>query len=77
MSSNYVWYVGGMRRKEAEELLKGRRDGTFLIRDISSHLLVSNLKIYSILLWIIFISKLWSKTMYSKVNPHTRLISLY
>uniref|UniRef100_A0A8C9YYK3 Phosphoinositide-3-kinase regulatory subunit 2 n=1 Tax=Sander lucioperca TaxID=283035 RepID=A0A8C9YYK3_SANLU len=27
------WYVGGMRRKEAEELLKGRRDGTFLIRD--------------------------------------------
>ncbi|XP_017269013.1 phosphatidylinositol 3-kinase regulatory subunit gamma isoform X2 [Kryptolebias marmoratus] len=28
-----TWYVGGMRRKEAEELLKGRRDGTFLIRD--------------------------------------------
>ncbi|KAM6921880.1 phosphatidylinositol 3-kinase regulatory subunit gamma-like isoform 1-T2 [Xenentodon cancila] len=27
------WYVGGMRRKEAEELLKGRRDGTFLIRE--------------------------------------------
>ncbi|XP_054912845.1 phosphatidylinositol 3-kinase regulatory subunit gamma-like isoform X1 [Poeciliopsis prolifica] len=27
------WYVGGMRRREAEELLKGRRDGTFLIRD--------------------------------------------
>ncbi|XP_069377888.1 phosphatidylinositol 3-kinase regulatory subunit gamma-like isoform X2 [Paralichthys olivaceus] len=27
------WYVGGMRRKEAEELLKGSRDGTFLIRD--------------------------------------------
>ncbi|XP_036969548.1 phosphatidylinositol 3-kinase regulatory subunit gamma-like isoform X2 [Acanthopagrus latus] len=27
------WYVGGMRRKEAEELLKGKRDGTFLIRD--------------------------------------------
>ncbi|XP_034737108.1 phosphatidylinositol 3-kinase regulatory subunit gamma-like isoform X2 [Etheostoma cragini] len=27
------WYVGGMRRKEAEDLLKGRRDGTFLIRD--------------------------------------------
>ncbi|KAM9848875.1 phosphatidylinositol 3-kinase regulatory subunit gamma-like [Aulostomus maculatus] len=27
------WYVGAMRRKEAEELLKGRRDGTFLIRD--------------------------------------------
>ncbi|XP_076582110.1 phosphatidylinositol 3-kinase regulatory subunit gamma-like isoform X1 [Chaetodon auriga] len=27
------WYVGSMRRKEAEELLKGRRDGTFLIRD--------------------------------------------
>uniref|UniRef100_UPI0037E773CD phosphatidylinositol 3-kinase regulatory subunit beta-like n=1 Tax=Semicossyphus pulcher TaxID=241346 RepID=UPI0037E773CD len=27
------WYVGGMRRKEAEELLKGRRDGTFVIRD--------------------------------------------
>ncbi|GAA6235354.1 phosphatidylinositol 3-kinase regulatory subunit gamma-like isoform X2 [Lates japonicus] len=27
------WYVGGMRRKEAEELLRGRRDGTFLIRD--------------------------------------------
>uniref|UniRef100_A0A3B3D085 SH2 domain-containing protein n=1 Tax=Oryzias melastigma TaxID=30732 RepID=A0A3B3D085_ORYME len=27
------WYVGGMRRKEAEELLRGRRDGTFLIRE--------------------------------------------
>ncbi|XP_059197385.1 phosphatidylinositol 3-kinase regulatory subunit gamma-like [Centropristis striata] len=27
------WYVGGMRRKEAEEVLRGRRDGTFLIRD--------------------------------------------
>ncbi|XP_042338700.1 phosphatidylinositol 3-kinase regulatory subunit gamma-like [Plectropomus leopardus] len=27
------WYAGGMRRKEAEELLRGRRDGTFLIRD--------------------------------------------
>uniref|UniRef100_A0A8C2YW53 Phosphoinositide-3-kinase regulatory subunit 2 n=1 Tax=Cyclopterus lumpus TaxID=8103 RepID=A0A8C2YW53_CYCLU len=27
------WYVGGMRRKEAEELMRGRRDGTFLIRD--------------------------------------------
>ncbi|KAM7012321.1 phosphatidylinositol 3-kinase regulatory subunit gamma-like [Tautogolabrus adspersus] len=27
------WYVGGMRRKEAQELLRGRRDGTFLIRD--------------------------------------------
>uniref|UniRef100_A0A3Q0RSE8 Phosphoinositide-3-kinase regulatory subunit 2 n=1 Tax=Amphilophus citrinellus TaxID=61819 RepID=A0A3Q0RSE8_AMPCI len=27
------WYVGGMRRKEAEELLSGKRDGTFLIRD--------------------------------------------
>ncbi|XP_053730632.1 phosphatidylinositol 3-kinase regulatory subunit gamma-like isoform X2 [Synchiropus splendidus] len=27
------WYVGTMRRKEAEELLRGRRDGTFLIRD--------------------------------------------
>uniref|UniRef100_A0A673CHL9 SH2 domain-containing protein n=1 Tax=Sphaeramia orbicularis TaxID=375764 RepID=A0A673CHL9_9TELE len=27
------WYVGDMRRKEAEELLKGRRDGTFLIRE--------------------------------------------
>lgn len=27
------WYVGAMRRKDAEELLKGRRDGTFLIRD--------------------------------------------
>lgn len=27
------WFVGGMRRKEAEELLRGRRDGTFLIRD--------------------------------------------
>uniref|UniRef100_UPI003AAD82EE phosphatidylinositol 3-kinase regulatory subunit gamma-like n=1 Tax=Centroberyx gerrardi TaxID=166262 RepID=UPI003AAD82EE len=27
------WYVGGMRRREAEELLRGRRDGTFLIRD--------------------------------------------
>ncbi|KAM7388030.1 hypothetical protein PAMP_024231 [Pampus punctatissimus] len=30
------WYVGGMRRKEAEELLKGRQDGTFLIRDSQS-----------------------------------------
>lgn len=27
------WYVGDMRRKEAEELLRGKRDGTFLIRD--------------------------------------------
>ncbi|XP_041791174.1 phosphatidylinositol 3-kinase regulatory subunit gamma-like [Chelmon rostratus] len=27
------WYVGSMRRREAEELLKGRKDGTFLIRD--------------------------------------------
>ncbi|KAM3876271.1 phosphatidylinositol 3-kinase regulatory subunit gamma-like [Diretmus argenteus] len=27
------WYVGGMKRREAEELLRGRRDGTFLIRD--------------------------------------------
>uniref|UniRef100_A0A3Q3RSJ4 Phosphatidylinositol 3-kinase regulatory subunit beta-like n=1 Tax=Mastacembelus armatus TaxID=205130 RepID=A0A3Q3RSJ4_9TELE len=27
------WYVGGMRRKEAEELLRGRRNGTFLIRE--------------------------------------------
>ncbi|XP_028259364.1 phosphatidylinositol 3-kinase regulatory subunit alpha-like [Parambassis ranga] len=27
------WFVGGMRRKEAEELLRGRKDGTFLIRD--------------------------------------------
>lgn len=27
------WYGGSMKRKEAEELLKGRRDGTFLIRD--------------------------------------------
>nr|XP_020467703.1 phosphatidylinositol 3-kinase regulatory subunit gamma-like isoform X2 [Monopterus albus] len=27
------WYAGGMRRKEAEKLLKGRRNGTFLIRD--------------------------------------------
>uniref|UniRef100_A0A3Q2WSG6 Phosphoinositide-3-kinase regulatory subunit 2 n=1 Tax=Haplochromis burtoni TaxID=8153 RepID=A0A3Q2WSG6_HAPBU len=27
------WYVGAMRRKEAEELLRGKRDGTFLIRD--------------------------------------------
>ncbi|XP_056270990.1 phosphatidylinositol 3-kinase regulatory subunit beta-like [Pseudoliparis swirei] len=27
------WYVGAMRRKEAEELMRGRRDGTFLIRD--------------------------------------------
>ncbi|XP_058495258.1 phosphatidylinositol 3-kinase regulatory subunit alpha-like isoform X3 [Solea solea] len=31
-----TWYAGGMRRKEAEELLKGRRDGTFLIRDSQS-----------------------------------------
>ncbi|XP_072294361.1 phosphatidylinositol 3-kinase regulatory subunit gamma-like [Eucyclogobius newberryi] len=30
------WYVGGMRRKEAEELLRGKRDGTFLIRDSQS-----------------------------------------
>ncbi|KAM7409647.1 hypothetical protein PAMA_001236 [Pampus argenteus] len=30
------WYVGGMRRKEAEDLLKGRQDGTFLIRDSQS-----------------------------------------
>lgn len=27
------WYVGAMRRKEAEELLRGKKDGTFLIRD--------------------------------------------
>ncbi|XP_075878804.1 phosphatidylinositol 3-kinase regulatory subunit gamma-like isoform X2 [Nelusetta ayraudi] len=27
------WYVGAMRRKDAEELLRGRKDGTFLIRD--------------------------------------------
>ncbi|KAM9385788.1 phosphatidylinositol 3-kinase regulatory subunit beta-like [Pholidichthys leucotaenia] len=27
------WYAGGMRRKEAEQLLRGKRDGTFLIRD--------------------------------------------
>ncbi|KAI3368215.1 hypothetical protein L3Q82_007936 [Scortum barcoo] len=27
------WYVGCMRRKEAEELLRGKRDGTFLIRE--------------------------------------------
>lgn len=27
------WYVGNMRRKEAEALLRGKRDGTFLIRD--------------------------------------------
>uniref|UniRef100_A0A8C6TMU7 SH2 domain-containing protein n=1 Tax=Neogobius melanostomus TaxID=47308 RepID=A0A8C6TMU7_9GOBI len=31
------WYVGAMRRKEAEELLRGKRDGTFLIRDSQSH----------------------------------------
>ncbi|XP_055077547.1 phosphatidylinositol 3-kinase regulatory subunit gamma-like [Periophthalmus magnuspinnatus] len=30
------WYVGAMRRKEAEELLRGKRDGTFLIRDSQS-----------------------------------------
>ncbi|XP_029005318.1 phosphatidylinositol 3-kinase regulatory subunit gamma-like [Betta splendens] len=28
-----TWYVGCMKRREAEELLRGRRDGTFLIRD--------------------------------------------
>ncbi|XP_056132812.1 phosphatidylinositol 3-kinase regulatory subunit gamma-like [Lampris incognitus] len=27
------WYVGSMSRTQAEELLRGRRDGTFLIRD--------------------------------------------
>ncbi|KAM8874644.1 phosphatidylinositol 3-kinase regulatory subunit gamma-like isoform 3-T4 [Spinachia spinachia] len=31
------WYVGGMRRREAEELLRGRKDGTFLIRDSQTH----------------------------------------
>lgn len=31
------WYVGTMRRKEAEELLQGKCDGTFLIRDSQSH----------------------------------------
>lgn len=31
------WYVGTMRRKEAEELLRGKCDGTFLIRDSQSH----------------------------------------
>ncbi|XP_061540034.1 phosphatidylinositol 3-kinase regulatory subunit gamma-like isoform X2 [Phycodurus eques] len=31
-----TWYVGGMTRREAEELLKGKRDGTFLIRDSQS-----------------------------------------
>lgn len=31
------WYVGAMRRKEAEELLRGKCDGTFLIRDSQSH----------------------------------------
>nr|XP_061831910.1 phosphatidylinositol 3-kinase regulatory subunit gamma-like isoform X1 [Nerophis lumbriciformis] len=31
-----TWYVGSMTRKEAEELLRGRRDGTFLIRDSQS-----------------------------------------
>nr|XP_043900591.1 phosphatidylinositol 3-kinase regulatory subunit gamma-like isoform X2 [Solea senegalensis] len=31
-----TWYAGGMRRKEAEELLRGRRDGSFLIRDSQS-----------------------------------------
>lgn len=31
------WYAGSMRRKEAEELLKERRDGTFLIRDSQTH----------------------------------------
>ncbi|KAM4628687.1 phosphatidylinositol 3-kinase regulatory subunit beta-like [Polymixia lowei] len=28
-----TWYVAGMTRGEAEDLLKGKRDGTFLIRD--------------------------------------------
>ncbi|XP_077573123.1 phosphatidylinositol 3-kinase regulatory subunit gamma-like [Stigmatopora nigra] len=31
-----TWYVGGMTRREAEDLLKGKRDGTFLIRDSQS-----------------------------------------
>ncbi|XP_077390825.1 phosphatidylinositol 3-kinase regulatory subunit gamma-like [Festucalex cinctus] len=31
-----TWYVGGMTRKQAEELLEGKRDGTFLIRDSQS-----------------------------------------
>ncbi|XP_008330428.1 phosphatidylinositol 3-kinase regulatory subunit gamma-like [Cynoglossus semilaevis] len=31
-----TWYVGDMGRKEAEELLRGKRDGTFLIRDSQS-----------------------------------------
>lgn len=31
------WYMGAMKRKEAEELLHGKHDGTFLIRDSQSH----------------------------------------
>ncbi|PIO41040.1 hypothetical protein AB205_0046670 [Aquarana catesbeiana] len=30
--SLYSWYAGGMERKEAEVLLAGRSDGTFLVR---------------------------------------------
>uniref|UniRef100_A0A3Q2Y1Z7 Phosphoinositide-3-kinase regulatory subunit 2 n=1 Tax=Hippocampus comes TaxID=109280 RepID=A0A3Q2Y1Z7_HIPCM len=31
-----TWYVGSMTRRQAEELLEGKRDGTFLIRDSQS-----------------------------------------
>lgn len=31
-----TWYVGNIKRAEAEDMLKGRSDGTFLIRDSQS-----------------------------------------
>ncbi|MBN3302982.1 P85A kinase, partial [Amia calva] len=31
-----TWYVGDIKRAQAEELLRGKRDGTFLIRDSQS-----------------------------------------
>lgn len=30
-----TWYVGKINRTQAEEMLSGRRDGTFLIRESS------------------------------------------
>ncbi|XP_061093536.1 phosphatidylinositol 3-kinase regulatory subunit beta isoform X2 [Conger conger] len=32
----HTWYVGDLKRTQAEELLRGRGDGTFLIRDSQS-----------------------------------------
>lgn len=31
-----TWYVGDIKRGQAEELLRGKGDGTFLIRDSQS-----------------------------------------